>query len=94
MIWRQTSSPGNEQADYWGSAAAKREASRNYAGIADRGVDKLVERAIFAKDQETLVAATKGARAIPGVRTEITINISHAFSELRAMPRLNVTTPS
>ncbi|WP_046118967.1 extracellular solute-binding protein [Ensifer aridi] len=58
-VWGQTLTPGNEQADYWGSAAATREGSRNYAGIADRGVDALIQRVIFAKDRETLVAATK-----------------------------------
>lgn len=58
-VWGQTLSPGNEQADYWGSSAASREGSRNYAGIADPGVDALIDRVIFAKDRETLVAATK-----------------------------------
>ncbi|OHV80624.1 extracellular solute-binding protein [Ensifer sp. LCM 4579] len=58
-VWGQSLSPGNEQADYWGSKAATREGSRNYAGIADPGVDKLIERVIFAKDRDTLVAATK-----------------------------------
>ena len=32
-------SPGNEQAYYWGSTAAKTPGSRNYAGIQDAGVD-------------------------------------------------------
>ena len=59
QVWGQTLSPGNEQADYWGSSAASREGSRNYAGIADPGVDKLIQRVIFAEDRETLVAATK-----------------------------------
>ncbi|ASY60961.1 extracellular solute-binding protein [Sinorhizobium sp. CCBAU 05631] len=58
-VWGQSLSPGNEQADYWGSAAATRQGSRNYAGISDPGVDALIERVIFAKDRETLVAATK-----------------------------------
>ncbi len=58
-VWGQTLSPGNEQADSWGSKAASREGSRNYAGISDPGVDALIERVIFAKDRETLVAATK-----------------------------------
>jgi microcin C transport system substrate-binding protein len=58
-VWAQTLSPGNEQADYWGSNAAERQGSRNYAGIADPGVDALIQRVIFAKDRDTLVAATK-----------------------------------
>lgn len=58
-VWAQSPSPGNEQREFWGSQAATREGSRNLAGIADPGVDALVERVIFAKDREELVAATK-----------------------------------
>jgi microcin C transport system substrate-binding protein len=57
--WGQSLSPGNEQLDFWGSEAADREASRNYAGIKDPGVDALIKRVIFATDRAELVAATK-----------------------------------
>jgi microcin C transport system substrate-binding protein len=57
--WGQSTSPGNEQLDYWGSAAADVESSRNYAGIKDPAVDALIQRLIFAKDRDELVAATK-----------------------------------
>ncbi len=56
--WGQSLSPGNEQRDFWGSAAADREASRNLAGIRNKAIDALIERVIFAKDREDLVAAT------------------------------------
>lgn len=56
--WRESMSPGNEQRDQWGSAAATQSNSRNYAGIADKGVDALIDKVIFADDRETLVAAT------------------------------------
>ncbi len=58
-LWPQSSSPGNEQREFWGSQAASREGSQNLAGIADPGVDALIDRVIFAKDREELVAATK-----------------------------------
>nr|WP_210340174.1 extracellular solute-binding protein [Microvirga splendida] len=58
-LWGQSLSPGNEQREYWGSQAATREGSQNLAGIADPAVDALIERVIFAKDREELVAATK-----------------------------------
>jgi microcin C transport system substrate-binding protein len=58
-VWTQSSSPGNEQREFWGSQAAQREGSRNLAGIADPGVDALIEKVIFAKDRQELVAATK-----------------------------------
>jgi len=57
--WGQSLSPGNEQRDFWGSAAAAGEDSRNYAGIADKGVDALIDKIVFADDRETLIAATR-----------------------------------
>lgn len=58
-VWPQTLSPGNEQREFWGSQAARREGSRNLAGIADPAIDALIEKVIFARDREELVAATK-----------------------------------
>ena len=58
-VWPQSLSPGNEQREFWGSRAAQREGSRNLAGIADPAVDALIDRIIFAKDRDELVAATK-----------------------------------
>jgi len=57
--WGQSLSPGNEQRNYWGSAAAGRKGSRNYVGINDPAIDKLIDRIIFAKDRAELVAATR-----------------------------------
>ena len=57
--WPQSLSPGNEQRDYWGSAAADQVGSQNYIGIKNPAVDALIERVIFAKNREDLVAATK-----------------------------------
>lgn len=57
--WAQSLSPGNEQRDFWGSAAAEGVDSRNYAGIADKGVDALIDKIIFADDRDTIIAATR-----------------------------------
>lgn len=57
--WRQSLSPGNEQRDFWSAAAADRPGSRNLIGIKNPAVDTLIERVIFTKDREDLVAATK-----------------------------------
>ena len=57
-ILSQSQSPGNEQRDFWGTKAADSPGSRNYMGIKDPVVDALVDRVIFAKDREELVAAT------------------------------------
>ncbi len=56
--WGETLSPGNEQLDFWGSAAADTPNSRNYSGIKDPGVDALIQKVIYADDRETLIAAT------------------------------------
>ncbi|GJD51842.1 Oligopeptide-binding protein AppA [Methylobacterium crusticola] len=57
--WAESLSPGNEQRDFWGSAAADRPGSRNIAGIKDAGIDALIDRVIFATDRPGLVAATR-----------------------------------
>jgi microcin C transport system substrate-binding protein len=57
--WGQSLSPGNEQREFWGSQAAQREGSRNLAGISDPAVDTLIDKVIFAKDRDELVAATR-----------------------------------
>jgi microcin C transport system substrate-binding protein len=56
--WAQSNSPGNEQNFFFGSQAAADANSANYAGIADPGVDALINRVVFAKDRAELEAAT------------------------------------
>jgi len=57
--WSQSLSPGNEQRFFFGSESADQANSSNYAGIADEGVDALIDEVIFADDRETLIAATR-----------------------------------
>jgi microcin C transport system substrate-binding protein len=57
--WPESLSPGNEQREFWGSQAADMAGSRNIIGIKNPAIDKLIERVIFTKDREDLVAATK-----------------------------------
>ncbi|ESR25541.1 extracellular solute-binding protein [Lutibaculum baratangense] len=58
-LFPQSLSPGNEQRDFWGSAAADTPASRNTIGIKNEAVDRLIDRIIYAEDRETLVAASR-----------------------------------
>jgi len=58
-VFGQSQSPGNEQRNYWSSAAADRKGSLNYAGIKDPVVDTLVNKIIYAHTQEDLTAACK-----------------------------------
>lgn len=55
----QSESPGNEQRDYWSSKAADSPGSRNVPGIKNPVVDALIDKIIYAKDREELVAATR-----------------------------------
>ncbi|MBW3097769.1 extracellular solute-binding protein [Pseudohoeflea coraliihabitans] len=57
--WGQSLSPGNEQREYWGTEAADREGSLNYAGIKNEAIDTLVRQVVLAKDRDDLVAATR-----------------------------------
>lgn len=56
--WSQSSSPGNEQQEFFGSEAAKRQGSRNYTGIADPAIDALITRVLQSSDRDDLVTAT------------------------------------
>jgi microcin C transport system substrate-binding protein len=57
--WTETLSPANELRDYWGSKAAVTPGSRNVIGIANKAVDSLIQRVVFAKNREELVAAAR-----------------------------------
>jgi microcin C transport system substrate-binding protein len=54
--WLNSLSPGNEQINYWGSAAADLKGSRNYAGVKNLAVDALAASISAAPDRESLVA--------------------------------------
>ena len=56
--WGESLSPGNEQRGFWSSQAADIPGSRNVIGIKNPAVDTLIERVIYAKDRDELVAAT------------------------------------
>jgi len=56
FVWGQSLSPGNEQFNFWGSAAADQPGSRNLAGIRDPIVDELVAQLVSAKSREGLVS--------------------------------------
>jgi len=57
--FRQSESPGNEQRNWWGSAAADQEGSSNLIGIKSPAIDKLIEQIILAQDRPDLIAATR-----------------------------------
>ena len=55
----QSQSPGNEQREMWSSQSADLKGSKNYAGIKSPAIDKLIDRVVYAKDYDELVATTR-----------------------------------
>lgn len=55
----QSSSPGNEQRDFWGSYNADTAGSRNLIGIKNPAIDALIEQVITAPNREQLVLRTR-----------------------------------
>ncbi|HEY7231077.1 MAG TPA: extracellular solute-binding protein [Pseudolabrys sp.] len=59
FAWGQSLLPGNEQRGYWGSAAADQVGSDNVIGIKNPAVDAIIEKVIYAKTRDELVAAAR-----------------------------------
>jgi peptide/nickel transport system substrate-binding protein len=57
--WDQSLSPGNEQAFYWGSAAADTNGTRNYMGVKSAAVDAMIAALLVAKGREDFVSAVR-----------------------------------
>jgi microcin C transport system substrate-binding protein len=55
----QSSSPGNEQREYWHSASADNPGSRNYIGLKDPAIDVLVEKLIASDSRDELITRTR-----------------------------------
>jgi len=55
----QSSSPGNEQRDYWHSSMADQPGTRNIIGIKDDAIDHLVEQLIQSPTRADLVARSR-----------------------------------
>lgn len=55
----QSASPGNEQLDYFGSAAARQPGSNNLIGLQDPAVDALLQRFVTFRHRAELVAASR-----------------------------------
>jgi peptide/nickel transport system substrate-binding protein len=57
--WDESLSPGNEQAFYWGSAAADEPGSRNYMGMRSPAADATIAALLNARNRDTFVAAVR-----------------------------------
>jgi peptide/nickel transport system substrate-binding protein len=57
--WDQSLSPGNEQAFYWGSAAADEQGTRNYMGVKSAAADAMIAAMLRAREREDFVASVR-----------------------------------
>jgi peptide/nickel transport system substrate-binding protein len=57
--WEQSLSPGNEQAFYWGSAAAGQEGTRNYMGVKSAAIDAMIAAILQARQHDDFVSAVR-----------------------------------
>ncbi|MFV5191726.1 extracellular solute-binding protein [Acinetobacter sp. 'aerobic (ED)'] len=55
----QTLTPGKEQAQFWGSAAADEAGNYNYSGIKNPVIDQMIEKIVRAKTREEVVLYTR-----------------------------------
>ena len=57
--WDQSLSPGNEQAFYWGSAAADTQGTRNYMGARSPAIDAMIAALLEARERPDFVSAVR-----------------------------------
>ena len=57
--WDESLSPGNEQAFYWGSAAADADGTRNYMGVKSAAVDALIAKMLEVRERGEFVSIVR-----------------------------------
>ncbi|MBY0382355.1 MAG: extracellular solute-binding protein [Xanthobacteraceae bacterium] len=57
--WDQSLSPGNEQAFYWGSAAADTQGTRNYMGAKNPAIDAMISALLEVRERPDFVSAVR-----------------------------------
>ncbi len=100
--WDQSLSPGNEQAFYWGSAAADAHGTRNYMGVKSPAVDAMIAALLKAERRDGFRRGRARARpradlrllrrpAVPSARAMG--RALDAGSAVRRRPRCSATCP-
>ncbi|HMI15552.1 MAG TPA: extracellular solute-binding protein [Bradyrhizobium sp.] len=92
-LWGQSLSPGNEQREFWGSQAADQPGAKNTIGIKNPAVDALVEKVIFAKDRNGLVAATKALDRVLLWNFYVVPQFTYGFSRYARWDRFSHAEP-
>ncbi|WP_243368675.1 extracellular solute-binding protein [Microvirga solisilvae] len=58
-LWPASSSPGNEQRNRWGMAAAQKDGSFNYSGATSPAIDRMIDAMLEAKTREDFVSSVR-----------------------------------
>jgi peptide/nickel transport system substrate-binding protein len=58
-VWPASASPGNEQRNRWGTAAAQRSGSLNYSGAASPAADRMIDALLEARTREEFLSAVR-----------------------------------
>lgn len=88
-VWGQSLSPGNEQREFWGSQAADSPGSRNLIGIKNPAIDALIDKVIFAKDRDTLVATTRALDRVLLWNFYVVPQFTYGFARYARWDRFN-----
>lgn len=92
-LWGQSLSPGNEQREFWGSQAADQPGAKNTIGIKNPAVDALIEKVIFAKDRNGLVAATRALDRVLLWNFYVVPQFTYGFSRYARWDRFSHAEP-
>ena len=92
-VWGQSLSPGNEQREFWGSQTADQPGSKNTIGIKNPAIDALIEKVIFAKDRESLVATTKALDRVLLWNFYVVPQFTYGFSRYARWDRFSHAEP-
>ena len=92
-VWPESLSPGNEQREYWGSQTADQPGSKNTMGIKNPAVDALIDKIIFAKDRQDLVAATHALDRVLLWNFYLVPQFTYGFSRYAIWDRFSYADP-
>ena len=92
-VWPESLSPGNEQREYWGSQTADQPGSKNTMGIKNPAVDALIDKVIFAKDRQGLVAATHALDRVLLWNFYLVPQFTYGFSRYAIWDRFSYADP-
>jgi microcin C transport system substrate-binding protein len=87
--WPESLSPGNEQREFWGSQAADQPGAKNTIGIKNPAIDALIDKVIFARDREDLVAATRALDRVLLWNFYVVPQFSYPFSRYARWDRFS-----